>query len=538
MKAKMIYQIFKKKANFLYLVLLCVSQLAMASHAPITVQGKLDPAVLQFFRATEVWIKIHDQATKLYNEPELINATVDSAGNFTASYSPKNRLVYLSFWMINNGENEYNRGSLFPIYFPNREMGYTDESYLFESGDQVSLLVSAQGDMIFSGSGSEKLRCQHNIYSVLPEYPLGLMTTASDLTNSGKIDKLLEFRREILNLKTALRRQVLEAYRSKLDNEIFERISLDLIGRVEYTELYPMFFYGLGGSREESKKALRIFYRNLLAKPDTVHASTNAQANSAYYPEYLFERDWNSLKLFTEKLQQGNSIKDIYELLIKKYDGMLREQLLLICFRKLYKYFPEEALKYAEHSKAFLTGDNMLAIEKWQSKLQTAYPFELQDTAGMIHRLADFRGKTIVMDFWFTGCKPCMQLNAAMSTIIEKYRSRRDVVFITVCMDKDKAQWMRSIKSGKYTSAGTLDLYTNGFGMNHPLLKYYNFQSAPKQLLIGKKGDLISAAPPRPDNGTLYEYDDKNDKFRPDGQKTEKNSNALLLMKLIDQSSR
>src|SRR5690606_19740840 len=117
---------------------------------------------------------------------------------------------------------------------------------------------------------------------------------------------------------------------------------------------------------------------------------------------------------------------------------------------------------------------------------KAAYNFSLPDSSGNLVRLTDFRGKAVVIDFWFTGCIPCRNLKEMMEPIVQSY-DKDEVVFVTISIDKSAEVWKeQGIKSGLYTHNGGVDLFTNGQGWNAPVVKRYNLTSVPSLLIIDK----------------------------------------------------
>src|SRR5690349_17152945 len=65
-----------------------------------------------------------------------------------------------------------------------------------------------------------------------------------------------------------------------------------------------------------------------------------------------------------------------------------------------------------------------------------AAAFDLMDTAGKPQRLADFKGRWVVLNFWATWCVPCIQ---GIPEISAFHKSHGDVVVIGVAMDGENA---------------------------------------------------------------------------------------------------
>jgi peroxiredoxin len=64
--------------------------------------------------------------------------------------------------------------------------------------------------------------------------------------------------------------------------------------------------------------------------------------------------------------------------------------------------------------------------------------FELPDVDGNKFRLSQFRGKTVVLNFWTTTCQPCLEEMPSLADFAKVVRQRKDVVVLTVSTDATK----------------------------------------------------------------------------------------------------
>lgn len=60
------------------------------------------------------------------------------------------------------------------------------------------------------------------------------------------------------------------------------------------------------------------------------------------------------------------------------------------------------------------------------------HAFSVTDAKGKVHRLADYRGKWVLVNFWATWCPPCLD---EIPDLVALSESRRDLVVIGIAMD-------------------------------------------------------------------------------------------------------
>ena len=61
-------------------------------------------------------------------------------------------------------------------------------------------------------------------------------------------------------------------------------------------------------------------------------------------------------------------------------------------------------------------------LKEW--KAGAPAPLELQAVDGKLHRLADYRGKVVLVNFWATWCAPCREEMPSMKALRESLKGR------------------------------------------------------------------------------------------------------------------
>lgn len=130
-------------------------------------------------------------------------------------------------------------------------------------------------------------------------------------------------------------------------------------------------------------------------------------------------------------------------------------------------------------------------VQKNLKKGEAFYNFNLPDTTGKRHQLADFKNKIVVLDFWFNGCFACKGIAPSIERAEEFFKGK-DIQFISIGIDK-KEPWKKGI--GIFSSKNSLQLYTEEQRMNHDIIKFAKVTFYPRLIVLDKKGNIVGVPP-------------------------------------------
>lgn len=120
--------------------------------------------------------------------------------------------------------------------------------------------------------------------------------------------------------------------------------------------------------------------------------------------------------------------------------------------------------------------------------MRAGYPapdFQFMDLEGKVHRLSDYRGRIVLLDFWAISCGPCQAAIPKLTAAYAKYRDRGfEIVGIN---GDDSVDTLRPFLKGKGMFwPQTVQEKTDG-----PIHRLYRYDSWPLYYLVGRDGTIL-----------------------------------------------
>ncbi|MBO0862058.1 MAG: TlpA family protein disulfide reductase [Chloracidobacterium sp.] len=110
--------------------------------------------------------------------------------------------------------------------------------------------------------------------------------------------------------------------------------------------------------------------------------------------------------------------------------------------------------------------------------------FSFIDLEGKSHRLSDYRGKVVLLDFWYLGCGPCQAAIPQSVEFYKQYHSKGLEIIGINCADTKEAL-QKFLAEKRMSWPQTIDGNSDG-----PIQKQYQFYSAHTYIMIDKDGKI------------------------------------------------
>ncbi|SDH29684.1 TlpA family protein disulfide reductase [Mucilaginibacter gossypii] len=399
-----------------------------------------------------------------------------SIPEFKTLYSVKVSNHKFHFTILVTGKRPYE----YSLQIPRQRLLINLENLIVEKGDDIQITGNDFVIKEFKGRGSEKLNVIRNLNALdTATQKQTFSTTYTDLQNVIVAG----------NKHTITADKYLKSQKKHLSNMVYQMLRF----RIDYqmTGVYYSLVYM--NARDSIRNALTHFWLPERHKYRFLQPFTTGEYSTEFTLSTINDFAINEIVKNNDysTLFYRRGLKKIYTHLKANYTGDIREKLITYTILSAsgsndLKECYEDALKYVKNAEFKTALINHCQVIPGSP----AYDFNLPDTNLIVHHLSDYKGKVVVLDFWFTGCGNCRKLTPILRNIEDHYKNNDDVIFISISSDKELKNWKAGIKSGFYTtSPEEINLFTAGKGRYDPFYQKSNIQAAPTLRIIDKYGN-------------------------------------------------
>ena len=162
-----------------------------------------------------------------------------------------------------------------------------------------------------------------------------------------------------------------------------------------------------------------------------------------------------------------------------------------ILSRRVSSLSPEEKVKQYEALSARVKASPYgLQVRKMMQDAENrqigkqAFQFTAMTSDNKKIKLADYKGKYVLIDFWSSTCGPCLRMAPYVKQLYDTYHDKGFEI-IAVSLDTKRDVWLSAMKKHEITGVQVSSLK----GGDDPIAEYYGVQQMPAMVLIDPNGN-------------------------------------------------
>ena len=361
--------------------------------------------------------------------------------------------------------------------------GEEAKNVFFQKGDRVTISFDANNfkdGMKFEGKNAPVIEYLNSItYNPIipPEYERSLEEIVS-----------------LVNEKTDEAANLLKARKLEAVNPEFAKLEE---GRIKYSYLISLVMYPMGHIMFDTTYRPNEEYYSTLEK---YVQEDESLIDLDIYREFIIEaalvlgsKDKEISGIYNKNVARLKYIAQHF-----KNDKLKQSLLNEIAVRQIKKNGINNITELENIYNTYVTDPTLRAAykteyDKWNIAVagKLSPDFEAKDINGKTYSLKDFKGKYLYIDMWATWCGPCKREMPYLKEL-EKKMEGKNITFLGLSTDEDKAAWEETVKSGELSGVQLL------LGRGSQFQRDYNIDGIPHFILIDPDGKIINPKAVRP----------------------------------------
>jgi peroxiredoxin len=180
--------------------------------------------------------------------------------------------------------------------------------------------------------------------------------------------------------------------------------------------------------------------------------------------------------------------------------------------RLIFWRYKWDFVKSKNIDKAYQKFNLIVKNEKYQDIIRNKYlkikkigkgdiapTFKFVDKDDSLVSLSDFKGNIVYIDIWNTYCKPCIVEIPKFEKLKNRF-SKKKIKFVSICVNSPKENWKKMIEKKNLTGIQLFSKESNG-----EFFEKFMFNSAPRYILIDKKGKIVESHAGKPSDQKLID---------------------------------